>query len=186
MTWPQTMEAHAMSKRLAEDTQLCERIAQARGWSPETIRRAACDGVLGWCSAWTGRHTGALAFVYRTGIKQRWRKQTDRVIRWSVGGPASLWREAMILPITRKVFLTEGETDALSLLDAGAEPSPEVVVAALPNAGVIPPGMAEKLAGREVVLCLDNDPAGQAASAKVAALIEPAVASLKVWRAPKV
>jgi hypothetical protein len=171
-----------LSCRLAEDPWLCQRIAHARGWQPRTIMDAATDGVLGWSEGLAGQHEGALAFLYPTGIKQRWERNGERVIRWICGKPASLWRAPVISPETALVYLTEGETDALSLLDAGLEAQPKSTVAAIPSAGVVPWGLADFLAGRHVILCFDLDAAGRAATEKVTAAIAHSVASLKAWR----
>lgn len=187
----QLAEAQNNARRLACDPELIGRIAAVRAWSLDTVRGAAIDGVLGWSDGWIGKdrdgndyqwHRGALVFVYTSGLKHRWRRRGDRRIRWAVGGPATLWRGSMITATTEKVFVTEGETDALSLIDAGAEKTPGVVVVGLPNAGVVPWGIADQLAGRDVVLCLDNDKAGRSASDKIAQAIGSRVASLKAWR----
>jgi hypothetical protein len=174
-----------MMKRLGEDSVLCERIAKARGWRPETIRGLAIDGALGWSDGWAGYHHGALAFLYESGIKQRWRRERERMIRWFCGGPRSFWRGSLLPPSVGTVFITEGETDAISLIDAGAEEADDAFVVAVPNAGVVPQGIAELVAGRSVVLSLDTDSAGQAASEKLIPLIRPTAASIAIWKAPK-
>jgi len=184
MTAEQYQEAFALARRLAGDEGLCARIARKRGWRAETIRELAAQEALGWSDGWAGRHTGALAFCYSSGIKQRWkRRDGERMIRWSCGGPASLWREWTVLEQTREVFLMEGETDAISMIDGGAEASIEVAVLALPNAGVVPASLAEVARGRKVVLFLDNDEAGQKASRKIEALLRPVAAKVETWRA---
>jgi len=180
----QYQEAFALARRLAGDEGLCARIARKRGWRAETIRELAAQEALGWSDGWAGRHTGALAFCYSSGIKQRWkRRDGERMIRWSCGRPASLWREWTVLDQTREVFLMEGETDAISMIDGGAEASIEVAVLALPNAGVVPASLAEVARGRKVVLFLDNDEAGQKASRKIEALLRPVAAKVETWRA---
>jgi hypothetical protein len=182
----QRAQAFAMSRRLAGDDALCARIAARRGWLPETVRGLALDGCLGWSDRWAVDgyqwHRGALAFIYTTGIKLRWKRGEERMIRWALGKPAALWRGCEITRETSRVYVTEGETDALFLLDSGAESSPGAVVVALPSAGVMPWGLADRLAGREVVLCLDNDDAGRRATAKITAAIGSRVATLREWR----
>ncbi len=181
-------EAFAMVKRLAYDEALCERIAKKRGWRAETVRGLTGDGALGWSDGWAGRHTGALAFCYESGIKHRWRAGAERVIRWYRGGPRTLWRGWMRLD-QKEVWIMEGETDAISMINTGIEATLETLVVALPNAGVIPYGLAELVEGRAVVLSLDRDKAGEAATQKIAAIVRPVAESVRIrawqWRIPK-
>jgi DNA primase len=88
-----------------------------------------------------------------------------------------------VLDQTREIFLMEGETDAISMIDGGAEASTEVSVLALPNAGVVPVSLAEVARGRKVVLFLDNDEAGQKACRKIEALLRPVAVKVATWRA---
>ena len=178
MTRAQFAQAHAMSLRLAGDDALCGRIAKARNWQAQTLREMALDGALGWDED----EGGKLAFIYETGIKVRWKKGGERIIRFHTGNAAQLWRGWMILHSTRKVYVTEGETDAITLIDAGAEKDADCLVVALPSASVIPPDTAATLAGRDIVLCLDNDKAGLEATKKMEALLSGKVRTLKRWR----
>lgn len=186
-------EAHAMSRRLASDPALCARIARARQWKPETIRGLALDGALGW-------HQGRLAIIYETGIKLRWRERGERIIRFHCGNAGQLWRGWLLTPRVGKVFVTEGETDAITLLDAGAEAEatgdqleaasdqsesvgdqPVTAVVALPSA-TIPPGAVELLTGKDVHLCLDHDAAGHQAAVKLEAALQGHARSVQRWR----
>jgi hypothetical protein len=186
-------EAHAMSYRLASDDALCERIARARQWKPETIRGLALDGALGW-------HQERLAIIYETGIKLRWRERGERMIRFHCGNAGQLWRGWLLTPRVGKVFVTEGETDAITLLDAGVEAEaagdqaeaagdqaeaasdqPVTAVVALPSA-TIPPGAVELLTGKDVVLCLDHDAAGHQATLKLEAALQGHARSVQRWR----
>ena len=179
MTREQFAEAHAMSRRLAGDDDLCERIAKVRNWQPQTLRDMALDGALGWHEDKDG---GKLAFIYETGIKVRWKKGGERIIRFHTGNAAQLWRGWMILKTTRKVYVTEGETDAITLIDAGAEMESDCLVVALPSSSTLPPDMVATLAGRDIVLCLDQDTAGLEATKKMEALLSGKVRTLKRWR----
>jgi hypothetical protein len=181
MTRKQFAEAHAMSRRLAGDDDLCGRIAKARNWQAKTLRDMALDGALGWLD----EDGGKLAFIYETGIKVRWKNGDERIIRFHTGNAAQLWRGWMILPTTRKVYVTEGETDAITLIDAGAEKEGDCLVVALPSASTIPGDAAETLAGRDIVLCLDHDKAGLEATKKMEAALSGKVRSLKRWGASK-
>ena len=178
MTREQFAEAHAMSRRLAGNDDLCERIAKARNWQAKTLRDMALDGALGWLD----EDGGKLAFIYETGIKVRWKKGGERIIRFHTGNAAQLWRGWMILKTTRKVYVTEGETDAITLIDAGAEMESDCLVVALPSSSTLPPDMVATLAGRDIVLCLDQDNAGLEATKKMEALLSGKVRTLKRWR----
>lgn len=172
-----------MVRRLAYDEALCERIAKQRGWKVETVRELTGHGALGWSDGWPGMHAGAIAFCYNSGIKHRWTRGSERVVRWYRGGPTTLWRSWLIVD-QKELWITEGETDAISMINGGIESSREVLVLALPNAGVTPYGLAEFAAGRNVTLSLDGDKAGRAATEKIKAIVRPVAASLKIWRVP--
>ena len=101
-----------MIDRLATDDALCQRLATSRSWKAETIKRLALEGYLGW-------HDNKLAFVYDTGVKLRWKQNGERIIRWAFGKP---WlSRGAYLNFAETVYLCEGETDAITLIDAGIE-----------------------------------------------------------------
>ena len=137
------LRAIEMAVRLRETPNLCERIARARGWKPETIRNLSLEPSLGW-------HDGKLAFIYETGVKLRWRQQGERIVRWAFGKPW-LWRGSYI-NIGTTVYLCEGETDAISLIDAGLEPHGQTIAVALPSASTFNERWAILFTGTEVVL----------------------------------
>jgi hypothetical protein len=113
---------------LASDPELCAQLAKARGWKPETVRDLAVEGSLGY-------ENGKLCFLYDTGMKVRYRSKGQRIIFWAFGEPW-LWRGSFLAIASRtKVFLTEGETDAISLLDLGAESDPAKVESASARSG---------------------------------------------------
>jgi hypothetical protein len=159
-----------MAVTLRNDTKLCERIANVRGWKPETIRDLTIGPHLGW-------HEGKLAFIYETGVKLRWRQDGDRIVRWAFGKPW-LWRGSLI-DTADKVWLTEGETDAISLIDAGIESQERTAVVALPSASTFDGRWASLFRGKEVILAFDADIAGREATRRVSRLLHSHVASLK-------
>ena len=174
LTKEQVAEAREMSLLLADDAELCRDIAKGRGWQPETLRELAVEGVLGW-------YDGKLAFIYDTGIKLRWQEDGERIIRFYCGNAGRLWRACRLTPSVRKVYICEGETDVITLIDAGAEATPDCLVVGLPSASTIPAGAIEAMAGKDVVLCLDHDDAGRTASAKLEAALRGKVSSLSRW-----
>jgi hypothetical protein len=159
-----------MAVILRETPNLCERIARLRGWKPETIRELSREPSLGW-------HEGKLAFIYETGVKLRWRQHGERIIRWAFG-KSWLWRGSYIDTATT-VYLCEGETDAISLIDAGLESDERTIAVALPSASTFNERWATLFEGKEVVLALDADRPGQQASLRVSQFLQPYVASLK-------
>lgn len=155
---------------LADDFGRCKRVASKRAWKAETIQRLAKEGSLGW-------NRGALAFLYDTGMKLR--NWPDREFGWEFGGPC-VWRRQK-LEGASQVFLCEGETDAISLVDAGLEEDPDVVVVALASATSITGDLTDLLKGKHVTICMDNDPPGESAKEKLIELLEPVCASVSTF-----
>lgn len=155
----------------------CALFAAARGWKNETVRALAQEGSL-------GRHDQKMAFIYQSGVKLRWEENGERMIRWHLGKP-SLWRgEFLRVPDFGRVFLTEGETDAIRLFDAGAEADGVTLVVALPSASTFAPAWAEQFAGKDVTLAMDHDDAGQKATMRVGKLLHPIARRLSIlnWK----
>jgi twinkle protein len=168
-----TQECHRaidMAITLRNTPNLCERIAEERGWEPETIRDLTFGPHLGW-------HEGKLAFIYETGVKLRWRQHDERIVRWAFGKPW-LWRGSFI-DIAPTIYLCEGETDAISLIDAGLESDGQTLAVALPSASTFNERWARLFNGKEVILVLDADKAGQDATRRLSRLLQTHVASLK-------
>ncbi len=76
-------------------------------------------------------------------------------------------------------MLCEGETDAITLLDIGM--GDEYSIVALASATSMPFGLATMLEGRDVVLCMDNDEAGERATAKLIPLLLPSCSSVSTF-----
>lgn len=168
-----TQQCHlaiAMAETLRYAPDLCERIARMRGWKGETIRTLTCEPSLGW-------HKERLAFIYETGVKLRWRQHGERIVRWAFGRPW-LWRGSYI-DRARTIYLCEGETDAISLIDAGLEACGQMLAVALPSASTFNERWATLFAGKDVVLAFDADNAGREATRRVSRFLHPYVASLK-------
>lgn len=117
--------ALAMAATLRDDLSLCERIARARNWRAETIVDLAHEPSLGWDSE-------KLAFLYESGVKLRSRKDGERIIRWAFGKPW-IWRGGFLWGRST-VYITEGETDCISLIDAGLEEDALTLAVAVPSA----------------------------------------------------
>ena len=161
-----------MAERLTSNPRECESIARDRGWQPDTVFGLAQEAYLGLSES------DRLVFLYDTGAKERWQEGGERRMRFLFGKADSLWRGGL-LSIAEQVFICEGETDAISLIDAGAEDAEGSLVVALPGAGIFKPHWTRQLAGKAVVLCLDADDAGKKATEKHKATLAPHVASLR-------
>ena len=147
-------------QRLQESPDLWKSIASKRkGWKPETIKQLAFDGSLA--------YPGALGFVYSTGLK--YRDWPNRTFGWEFGNGSSLWREHLLTDAVSRVYLTEGETDAIALVNAGFENETGVIVLALASATALPIRSLELLRDKHVVLLMDDDPAGERARETVGA-----------------
>jgi hypothetical protein len=137
------------------------KVAERRGWMPETVRGLALDSHL-------GIHEKKLAFIFPHGVKLRWQEDGARRIAWAFGGNRELWRQDRLDGNkVRTVYVTEGETDAISLLDAGAEDKGESAVVAIPGASCWRPEWNPLFAGRDVVVVTDADGAGEKAAQRI-------------------
>lgn len=144
----------------------------------DTVRGSALEGDIGYETdcRW-GKFSGpAILFGYRYGIKARWRQtpQGERPIRWICGRPGGeCWRQSLLRHshrAHRRVYITEGETDALTLLSLGVEDSDEhCLVVGLSGANALPkPGPFKDL---EVIIVPDSDGPGQNSAWKLAELL---------------
>ena len=157
-----------------EDRKLLERLAESRGWNPETLRQVAMEPSLGW-------HGDKLAFIYESGMKLRWHDAVDgRRFRFEFGKAETLWRAWLLQPSIVQVFVTEGETDAISLIDEGLDRDHrKALVVAVPGASIINPEWGKLFKGRELVLCFDKDEAGNTAAKKFAQIAAPYAARIQ-------
>ena len=168
LTEEQRDERDGYAVRLEADLWLAERICQLRfewngeRWHPQTLRHMAMDGPLGWSG-------DCLVFMYPTGNK--FRRWPGKEFIWE-GEGLSLWRRHH-LQSANHIYLTEGETDAIALVDAGVEDDPYSAVVAVPGAGSFQPSWAEQFTGKTVTLCFDNDEAGVAGANKTGTLLQP-------------
>jgi twinkle protein len=169
MTDSDCERALAMAATLRNDLALCERIARSRNWRQETIVDLAHEPSLGW-------DAGKLAFLYESGVKLRWRENGERIILWAFGRPW-LWRGGFLWGRST-IYICEGETDAISLIDAGIESDETTLVVAIPSATTFNEEWAGLFKGKNVILALDGDKAGIDATAKIAGLLRPVVSSL--------
>ena len=162
--------AHLTTRSLLSIPRIQEEFSRARGWKVETIRDLAREGSLG---CWKK----GISFVYRTGMKVRRDHAVAREIRWVFGGASSMWREHRIAA-AETIYVAEGETDAITLIDAGMENDGKTAVVALPSASTLFPSFVPLFAGKRVILCLDADKAGECATNMFGSMLQGNVASL--------
>jgi 5S rRNA maturation endonuclease (ribonuclease M5) len=160
----------AAAERLIEGEML-NKIAKARGWKSETIRNLALDLALGLTS------DNKLAFLYESGLKVRWKENGERIIRWAFGKPW-LWR-GWAIKQSNVIYVCEGETDAITLIDAGVEKDARTNVIALPSASYNVEPWALLFSRKRVIIATDCDEAGERAAEHVARALKSSVRSLE-------
>jgi hypothetical protein len=160
MSRPELTLCLEAATRLALSAAQIQKVANWRGWKPVTIRNLALEPSLGIDS------TGRLCFLYESGCKLRWRSGGERQIRWAFGKPW-LWRGGYIARALGTVFITEGETDAVSLIDSGLEEDAQTLVVALPSASFSIEPWASLLADKKVIIATDCDEAGERAAERL-------------------
>lgn len=161
------------------------RIARWRRWSPKTIARLATDRSIGVAP------DGRLTFNYATGVKYRQPDGASPKVLWRKGSKQCLWRfQQMILAAPQTVYITEGETDAITLIDDGLEPEwfnrnemlaeAHTMVVALPSASYTLSWELHELRGIDVVIWGDNDAAGIEAARRNADAISSVAKSVRM------
>ena len=165
----------AAAHRLAGNPALIKSLAASRpAWTEEAIRGAALDGDLG-CE------DRKMLFGYTHGIKARWKNaQGGRVIVWLCGAAhGQCWRQSLLGNWHETIYITEGETDALSVLSTGVEEAGERLVVALSCAGTMP--QPQPFVGRDIVIIPDPDPAGEKSEARLRHLLNPFARSISTF-----
>ena len=159
--------------RLKESAFWLSQISSWRGWKPQTLAMLAAQRSLG------VDPTGRLFFIYLSGLKYRYNDLDtgEPIKKWVVGSKQTLWR-INHLPSAKKVYLTEGEIDAVSVIDEGVEQKPGTFVIAVPCAGFNLAPLASLFIDKEIVLVPDPDEAGLKAGRKWVHILEPYAAHL--------
>jgi hypothetical protein len=140
------------------------------------VLRLAQDQDLGWWDGWLGFH-------YSSGIKVRdWPKKEPY---WKFGGNG-LWRDRL-LDKAQVIYLSEGESDAVSLLDCGIEEEKGVAVLAVPGAKGFKQAWGERFFGKNVIICFDNDEPGFEGTHRTHRILAPFAAEVQSysWKGAK-
>ncbi|HKB89433.1 MAG TPA: CHC2 zinc finger domain-containing protein [Opitutaceae bacterium] len=157
--------------RLLTTESAIKSIAHQRGWSAHTIRNLALEASLG------VTEDGKLGLLYESGLKVRWKENGERRICWSFGKPW-IWRLSYINQ-AKTVYISEGETDGITLIDSGLEEDGETLVAALPSASFYLDRWAPLFAGKKVIIATDSDEAGEVATKRLVAALKKSASSLE-------
>jgi hypothetical protein len=157
--------------------------AAALGVSPDTLARLAASLDLGLIE---GRlcylaHDGA----FWHGCQVRGRPGQSPRFFWRHGKPFLPWRGWRLADRrVRTVYLCEGQSDALALIDAGledvADPAAPVAVVAAPGTS-FPDHWPALFRFRRVILCGDRDEPGQRAVRKIGEALLPLAESVRVF-----
>jgi hypothetical protein len=162
---------------------IVEEIARSLGVSIETLRWASHgDCGLG-LDAPAGLREPWLCYTYPHGLKYRNPRQGNgpRFV-WLCGRATEPWRMGWARkPEVGTVFLTEGESDALALIEAGIEADGTAAVVASPGTS-FPREWAPLFRGKRTVLCFDNDHAGRVATSTVAAMLKGHAREILTWK----
>lgn len=154
---------------------IIDRIAESLRFSREALRLAA------WGSSGLGLAKGWLCYAYTHGLK--WRNpdsNADPRFVWIVGKAIAPWRMESVRCESHTIYLTEGESDCIALIAAGLEAYGASCVAS-PSTS-FQKSWATLFRGKRVVLCFDRDQAGQAATARVAAILKGHATEILSWK----
>jgi hypothetical protein len=157
--------------------------AAALGVSPVTLARLAAGLDLGLIG-------GRLAYLAHDGAdwhgcQVRNRPGENPRFFWKHGKPFLPWRGWRLKDRrVRTVYLCEGQSDAIALIDAGLEdlddPAAPVAVVAVPGTS-FPDHWPALFRFRRVILCGDRDEPGQKAVRKIGETLLPLAESVRVF-----
>jgi hypothetical protein len=171
----QLQDCHSYALRLLEDHTYVERVSKYRQWKAKTLYQLALDGCLGLDDE---KH---FCFISAAGCKSRWREDGERKF-YSHFGKSWLWRGELI-PAAQAVYLCEGETDAISLIDRGIEDDGKTVAVGVQGATLNIEPWAFLFTDKHVVIAMDDDEAGWKAAEnidRVLATVTKSISSLRL------
>lgn len=186
LTDEQRDRIHAARLRFCDALQdsepIVEVIASSLGITPATLQWAA----RGDCGLALDAPAGLppwLCYAYPHGLKYRNpNKGTGPRFVWLCGRATAPWRMGWARNSdVETVYLTEGESDALALIESGIESDGKAAVVASPGTS-FPRDWAPMFRGKRAVLCFDTDGPGTAAAATVAAALKGHAAAILRWK----
>jgi len=166
----------AFSDAFWGEEEIIDRIARHLGFKRETLRLAA------WGCCGLALVDGWLAYAYPTGLKRRNPHPSAKPrFHWTLGKATEPWRMGWVKPETLTVYVTEGESDTMALIEAGLELDGESVCVASPGTS-FSRSWAPLFHGKRVVLCFDDDPPGRQATKAVAKILNGHASQILTWR----
>lgn len=173
-------------RRVYEFPRIQQAIAKELGVSQATIASLVfTTDALGWSK----KHQRPL-YLYETGVKLRNHADAKVRFQWLMGRAEKPWRAHFLeRPQVTRVFLTEGESDTIALIDAGLEnlhpKDGETGTTIMASPGTsFKAEWAKLLTGKDLVLCMDNDKAGNKAAEKIANLCQPFTRTISRFQWP--
>lgn len=158
---------------MLKDKPLVE-LATERGIDAETLRR--------WKIGWTGER-------YSIPVREANGHTTDlRVVRFkpkkspvlsTKGASTGLFGAHLLKPGKGRVFICEGEWDAMALDMLARRVKKEAVVVGVPGAGTFKNSWVELFRNKEVCVLYDNDEAGENGERGVLQKLKPVASSIK-------
>jgi hypothetical protein len=142
----------------------------------------AANERLGKFTGCFGLHKNQLGYLYSDGMKVRPLAGQSESKFYTVGKIHHAWRANLIGDGTRTVYLVEGESDAIAAVLSGMEDDGTSIVTAAPGCKSFRPEWAEDYTGKDVVICMDFDDAGQASVESIAKLVSHHANSVSVVR----
>lgn len=176
--------------RVYNSTAVQQRIADEFGISPKTAKACAmpAGGALGFFPHLSIQGKACLpdriAYLYPHGIKVRqpWGNLRAR-FAWAYGKATEPWRYTVAAwrPWITRLIVTEGESDALALIEVGMGKLCQGDTAVVASPGTsFPMQWAPLFAGRRVTLCFDQDEPGTKAAHHVASMLQPHAISIEI------
>jgi DNA primase len=174
MSSEEIRECGRCAERLITNAQAIQALVDWRGWSPSTIRDLALEPAIGLTI------NAHLALLYSSGLK-------TRVIgsrKFQFFGKLWIWRGELI-PQFQNIYIFEGETDAIRLINDGLECDGLTLAVALPSASFNIAPWKFLFQGKSVTLIPDNDLAGSECLERLVKVLEPQAQSIAIldWRA---
>jgi Toprim domain-containing protein len=130
---------------------------------------------------------GRIGYIYPAGIKIRhpWGPGSRVRFAWACGSATEPWRHTLAgwRSWVRHYIITEGESDLIALVDAKIEdlsPGGGTAVVASPGTS-FREEWAPLFTGRTVTLLMDADDAGAAATRRIAAMLRPHAAQIRIF-----
>jgi len=200
LTDAQILVIRKARETLYDGAQLREELCAPRGWDPETLQALATEASgLGFLHEIAlrkqngGTYTvkNALCYCYPKGLKIRFQGPGSETLnplasgarhRWVCGKATCPWRSNLAnFKRSPRIYLSEGEPDAIAMLCSGVEEAGKTSVIAMPSATSFDTGWGQLFAGKTVVFGSHKDSAGDSATSKIIRGLAPYTKQILQW-----